>query len=1109
MNTIKIYLTSGGRIADLHKDFPLFQGQYQNKLLNVFVPTTILSPNFAIQHFIGTLTSETTPQNGVLDGFVVSQLGREKAKGDTIYAVVGTTTTDYFVYVFDGNEWTSEQVNYFNPTRVAGTNVDIGCISTQRNGSVAKSKTYAMRFVKTLTYQNEEYALYERKLPQEFTYYSGQGTNAPTIVVNVVNVDLNENKVISIITSQTCSLDVMPSTVLDNDEVIEPSEYEQINATLNTLTEELATKQNKAIPNSSTSAKTVEGAINELDTRSKQNTSTSSSNTIDIMELQEDVAEIKGMLITGEEFIGTLTVQDNLPTDQVLDNFVLQTEGRAVAGGDVVIVIVQKANETNRNYKYIYNGSAWSYYEIPLIETAKNGILGIVKGTYGVANYNTLVNIVDGEIRNIYIKKNNEYVDMSNLLATTSITLDDIMTGATAVPKANQDGNGNNIADTYLTKNLGASKQFVKDYALPVEFNDVHYLNILSGATSYQKTISANSDRKQVATALGETEIFSATYSLTDTQFQLSNNNRFINKFYITLSSSETVYFRLITSVKKQGQALTQASAILTDSISITANTITAIHIDGNMSDISKVVEMTDGDQITQTLEIVRDTGSTNTATIVSNTTYPSTFYLTTVGKTISVENALKGEITAINTQSIVIDNGVAYAPFGLTEDLVENAEYQFNIPIDDTLDTSLRLFLRADNINYEIITPYGTTTAYISDLNQTKTANGTYRFTAIFQNNTFVIEQSNLNGILTPSALATIIKGSDTISVDENEQGTELVISLDADVGEKIVEITGYTSPATQGTLTEEQLATLQASKNNSVLFNGEKYYFMDDRTSEGYLIYAHAGHNATNQFMIMCFTITLNTRGFVITELNITDALNNKIANIQVWDATKQYKVGDIVYVKDTSSASWYTTVYKYYVAKQDNIGEEPTESSTIWDDHSAPAASVPQLAGGGLNFVIGLSNYGGAIGLGLRARATNATAEGANNVVVTDDYKNIYLGEPVYDNHATTKKFVEDLVATKSLYLHKYVLSGSSIAFTVRLITNIDTAFTTTQEIFQNHHTNIVSITGYEDTSVIVIEDWSATGISYIITDNSIVNVAYGNLTISGTPTITQLN
>ena len=53
MNTIKIFLAESGRIADLHKDFPLYRGQFNDKLLNVYVPTSILAPSFSIQHYIG------------------------------------------------------------------------------------------------------------------------------------------------------------------------------------------------------------------------------------------------------------------------------------------------------------------------------------------------------------------------------------------------------------------------------------------------------------------------------------------------------------------------------------------------------------------------------------------------------------------------------------------------------------------------------------------------------------------------------------------------------------------------------------------------------------------------------------------------------------------------------------------------------------------------------------------------------------------------------------------------------------------------------------------------------------------------------------------------
>lgn len=178
MNTIRVYLAESGRVADLKKDFPLYQGQFQNKLLNIYVPTSILAPEF-------------------------KTLGQ------------GQTTSEY----------------------VAGTAVKIGMTYLARNGEIKVSKNYYMRYLKTLTYQNVEYAMFERKLPQEFTLYAGQGSNAPVLIINVVNVktDVDPVEILSIITSQTCSLDVMASSSLDNDETVEPSELETINARLNAI----------------------------------------------------------------------------------------------------------------------------------------------------------------------------------------------------------------------------------------------------------------------------------------------------------------------------------------------------------------------------------------------------------------------------------------------------------------------------------------------------------------------------------------------------------------------------------------------------------------------------------------------------------------------------------------------------------------------------------------------------------------------------------------------------------------------------------------------------------------------------------------------------------
>lgn len=211
MNTIRIYLTESGRIADLQKDFPLYQGQFQNKLLNVFVPTSILAPMF---------TSS------------------------------GAVSADY----------------------VASTSTKIGMTYTARDGSIKTSKNYYMRYLKTLMYKGVEYALYERKLPKEFTFYAGQGENSPVLIINVVNIEQQSGDtpplVLSVITSQTCHLDVMQSTFLDRDELDEPSELENLNAQVQALNALMPKKQDKEDENialeQAPAEKTVVGAINEL-----------------------------------------------------------------------------------------------------------------------------------------------------------------------------------------------------------------------------------------------------------------------------------------------------------------------------------------------------------------------------------------------------------------------------------------------------------------------------------------------------------------------------------------------------------------------------------------------------------------------------------------------------------------------------------------------------------------------------------------------------------------------------------------------------------------------------------------------------------------------------
>lgn len=73
--------------------------------------------------------------------------------------------------------------------------------------------------------------------------------------------------------------------------------------------------------------------------------------------------------------------------------------------------------------------------------------------------------------------------------------------------------------------------------------------------------------------------------------------------------------------------------------------------------------------------------------------------------------------------------------------------------------------------------------------------------------------------------------------------------------------------STSTNGQLSEEQLSKLQSYKQYPIMFNNEIYYNNDVQTSAGYLVYTHTGEDINHKFFIKCITITISTRGWVLT--------------------------------------------------------------------------------------------------------------------------------------------------------------------------------------------------------------------------------------------------
>lgn len=783
MNTIKIYLAESGRVADLKKDFPLYQYQFQNKLLNIYVPTSIVAPSFTSQRVDGSLS-------------------------------------EY----------------------VASTSVKIGMSFIARDGSIKKSKNYYLKYLKTLTYQGVEYALYERKLPKEFTLYAGQGANAPVLAANVVNIQQDTESgtpiVLSITSTQTCALDVMPSLDLDNEEVIEPSELDNINAQINEINEILANKQDKVDEGLETESKSVVGAINENKGRVDENTANISTNTEDIAQNRSDIEYIKENYATGEDFIGQLTLKP-MPDDPSsrLTSFVVSQTGRQPKNGDVVIVVSQVDYETDRIYKYFYTASGWKGYEIPPIESAGNCSLGLIQGTYctHLAHNeewgNTIVDISGGKIQKIYVRNygGQGMIDIHTYINMNYKSIADIKDGTTPVGKALQaiaDSLGNNIVDTYLTKELGATKQYVRDYAMPREFNDVYFIS----SNGYEKTAPTTPESgvqfTKETNSVGSFEIFSIE-RVNTADFELSNKNGYNNNIHISSSVDGNATLRLTTQYKKAGQDWVDLNVELTNTLNFVAGEIQKVVFSSPFTYLEdKVVSITDGDLIRQVLEVVTQSSTPTTYSIYSNEIYPSTFALTSQSYVTGDVEGVSSKIVFLGIDGVIEANRVVFE----VQDAESFIEYRTNqrvflttanLPVVGELDRSLPVAITFGDTTYQVYSfmqgsANPITIGDFMSVSSYNTATG-YAFFAKL----VFIETSDIVGFviepatITASQLTKIIDDTDGIVVGLDSTETKLSLHLNNDITNKL----SRTLVAPVSTPSTTELVAVDNSGNQTML--------------------------------------------------------------------------------------------------------------------------------------------------------------------------------------------------------------------------------------------------------------------------------------------------
>ena len=253
------------------------------------------------------------------------------------------------------------------------------------------------------------------------------------------------------------------------------------------------------IANLQTQINAVNGKIDTINSTLENNANELADHETRITKNTQDIEALQESVITGIEFIGTLTGSE-LPTNDELSTFVQATKGRQPRNGDMVIFIQEIPNETDKNYRYFYSANTWDYYEIPPMEKAKNGTAGIISGTYGVKDYSLLVDIVDGEIVQLYIKgADGSYkalTDYTNSIASIQEQITNIINGSQSVgnalklnskiesqlsvfsaTQANNDRLGRDIPNTYPDKNSVYTKTESDNRFLSRAFGILWYLS--------------------------------------------------------------------------------------------------------------------------------------------------------------------------------------------------------------------------------------------------------------------------------------------------------------------------------------------------------------------------------------------------------------------------------------------------------------------------------------------------------------------------------------------------------------------------------------------------------------------------------------------------------
>lgn len=508
--------------------------------------------------------------------------------------------------------------------------VKTAMVITQPNGDTTTTISYnAPLKQEGVVVDDVTYNVYSQSLPRTFVQVAGD----QTLIVNVVKMNIVDPAfpyVSAIITSQQTILPIEESDYIDNEQVVEPTEFERVNAILNQKQDKI--DANIIITGTLTSSSVV-ASINELNTATTQNTSNISSASEQIDDLDDRVTDLEASMVGQETPIGKMEVTDTLPTDAQLNQFVYNTVGRQPQVNDVVIVDLQ-INGVTETYKYIKTEDSWVYYEIAEQNPASNGVYGVVKGTHNDVSYNQPIsaNIYNGQIIDLDYKTQNGYYSVSTKLTNLDTTIQNIISGYQVVKKAEQateDSDGNVITSTYMQNGDAYTKAQSDEKYLPSTYSNIYYYS-QSGLVESVPTTPADAVQFSVNVGTtGESQLAVCGRTV-EGNYHFTKNSTDNSTIWFVTDTDCVLTFRTLTYAVADNVE-TLLSSDISNEISFTANVpksinfgITYSALGNNSVDIGagdtfrKEIYVTSADQIATQIDLISGVQYTSTFNLVA-----------------------------------------------------------------------------------------------------------------------------------------------------------------------------------------------------------------------------------------------------------------------------------------------------------------------------------------------------------------------------------------------------------------------------------------------------------------------------------------------------------